>query len=260
MTKLIIPVLAIVSLAAANATAADSMFVGSWKLNAEKSKMTGLQEKIEDLGGGEFKFDFGDDVETIMLDGKDHMTKYGSTWAVTPEGPEKWKSVHKRDGKITSTATWTVSDEGKMFTSETDGTRPDGSTYHNTFKAKRVGGDGTGLAATWESTEMKLGSPEDWEIKPFESDGLSFVTPALKEVDDVKFDGKEYADKGPSVAPESTTSGKQIDERTLELYQKLKGKLLVTQHLELSEDGKVLTDTLHFPGMDQTETDVYEKK
>ena len=252
-------ILAITFLATANLMAADSAFVGNWKLNTDKSKFTGLQEKIEDLGGNEFKFTFGDDMETIVMDGKEHPTKYGYMWSVTPDGTSKWKSVHSKDGKVTSTAIWTVSDDGQMFTAATDGTRADGSTYKNKFKAKRIAGT-AGLAGTWESTEMKLGAPANWEIQSFGGDGMSFLTPANKERDDVKFDGKDYESQGPRVAPESTVSGKQIDERTIELTDKLKGKVIETDHLELSADGKTLTVTLNFPGVDKPETDVYERQ
>jgi hypothetical protein len=259
MTKHAVSVFAFVCLAASTSMAADSPFVGKWKLDTEKSKMTGLQETIEDLGDNKFKFAFGDDVETIMFDGKDYPTKFGSTWSVTPDGNDQWKSIHKKDGKVTSTATWTLLDGGKEFSSVTDGTRADGSTYHSAFKAKRVAGE-SGLAGTWEITEMKLGAPEDWEIQPYEGDGLSFVTPAAKEEDSVKFDGKDYPAKGPRVAPGSTYSAKSTGTNTMELYEKLSGKLMTTHQLELSTDGKTLTDKLTFPGVTKSEVDVYERQ
>jgi hypothetical protein len=239
--------------------AADSSFVGKWKLNPHKSKFTGLQEKIEDLGGNKYKFMFGDDIETLVMDGKEHPTKYGNMWSVTKEGPNSWKSVEKRNGKVTSTATWTLSEDGKMFTSTTDGNRPDGSTFKNVFKAKRIAGS-SGLAGTWESTEMKLGSPADWEIEAYKGDGLSLMTPADKERIDLKLDGKDYPDKGPRVAAGTTASGKRIDQSTVEITSKLKGKPVYTQRLELSKDGKTLTGTLHFPGVTKSETDVYERQ
>ena len=61
---------ALVSLISAGALAADDSFVGKWKMNPDKSQLNGLTYKIEDAGGGQYKFSFGDDVETLTLDGK----------------------------------------------------------------------------------------------------------------------------------------------------------------------------------------------
>ncbi|MGI8961407.1 MAG: hypothetical protein ACR2IV_16925 [Bryobacteraceae bacterium] len=239
--------------------AADNPFVGTWKLNADESKFTGQQQKIEDLGGNKYKFSFGDDTDTIVADGTDQKTKYGNTWSVKQEGPNSWKSVFKRAGKVTSTSTWTISDDGNMFTSKAEGIRPDGSSFTNEFKAKRISGK-SGLAGMWESTELKLSSPSDWEIKPYGSDGLSFTTPAEKEHLDLKFDGKDYADHGPRVAPGSTSSGRRIDERTIELTDKLKGKVMDTNEMKLSEDGKRLTLTVHNAGVEKPQIVVYDKQ
>ena len=250
---------ALACIVSTNLSAASDPFVGKWKWNGDKSKVSGLEEKIEDLGGNKFKFAFGDDVETIVLDGKDYPTKYGYTWAVKEDGPNKWKEIDKRDGKVTATASWTISDDGKIYTSITKGTRPDGSTYHNEFKAKRTAG-GPGLAGTWESTEVKQSAPAAWKITPYQGDGLSFRTPAEKEGVDLKFDGKDYPDKGPRVPPGSTVSGKRIDQRKIELSNKLKGKPFYSQQLEVSEDGKTLTIVLNFPGVSNPETDIYDRQ
>src|SRR4029077_18187317 len=93
---------ALVSLITAGALAADDSFVGKWKLNPDKSQFNGLTYKIEDAGGGQYRFVFGDDVETLTLDGKDHVTKYGDTWSIKTTGPNSWESINKRDGKVTA--------------------------------------------------------------------------------------------------------------------------------------------------------------
>jgi hypothetical protein len=246
-------------LAGTTLLAADASFVGKWKLNPDKSKYTGLQQKIEDLGGDKFKFTFGDDIETIVMDGKEYPTKYGGMWSVKKEGPNSWKSVRTRDGKVTSTSIWTVSEDGQSYTSTRDGTRADGSTFKNVFKAKRIGG-GSGLAGTWEGTDVKVGSPTEWEIAAYEGDGLSFIFPANKERLDLKFDGKDYTPKGPRVPEGSTAAGKRIDARTIEVSNKLKGKLLFTDRTELSEDGKTLTTTSSYPGVAKQEVEVFERQ
>ncbi len=239
--------------------AADASFVGKWKLNPDKSKLTGLQRTIEDLGGDKFKFSFGDDSQTIVMDGKEYPSKFGGMWSVKKEGPNTWKSIRTRDGQVMSTSTWTVSEDGKTLTVTTDGTRANGSTFKNVAKSKRTAGT-SGLAGTWEGTDVKIDSPAQWEIAAYEGDGLSFIRPAGKARLDFKFDGKDYADKGPRVAEGATASAKRIDPRTIEMSRELKGTLMETERMELSEDGKTLTTTSTYPGVEKKEVEVHERQ
>src|SRR2546421_11394061 len=86
---------ALLSVMSASALAADDSFVGKWKFNPDKSQLTGLDYKIEDAGGGQYRFIFGDDVETLTLDGKGHVTKYGDTWSIKTTGPSSWESTNE---------------------------------------------------------------------------------------------------------------------------------------------------------------------
>jgi hypothetical protein len=238
--------------------AADGSFVGKWKFNPEKSQLNGLTYKVGEAGGDKFTFAFGDDSETITL-GKAHLTKYGNTWTITKTGPNAWRWVIKRNGKVVSDATWTVSDDGATSTYVETATHQDGSTSHNETALKRTAGT-SGLVGTWESTEIKIGSPSTMEIAKWEADGYSMKYPPDKVVTDFKLDGKEYKPKGPTVAPGTTVSGKGVNENKMELTYKLKGKVTDTDNWELSSDGKTLTNTITFPGVDKQEVDVYDRQ
>jgi hypothetical protein len=238
--------------------AADDSFIGKWKFNPEKSQLNGLTYKVEEAGGDKLTFAFGDDSETLTL-GKDHLTKYGNTWTVTKTGPNAWKWVIKRNGKVMSDANWTVSDDGATSTYVETATRQDGSTSHNETKLKRTAGT-SGLAGTWESTEIKIGSPTTMELAKWETDGYSMKNPADKAVTDFKLDGKDYKPKGPSVPQGLTVSGKKDGENKIELTYKLKGKLSETDSWELSSDGKTLSNTITFPGEDKKEVDVFDRQ
>ena len=251
--------LALFILLSASGLAADDSFIGKWKLNPDKSQFSGLQYKIEDGGGNKYIFAFGDDVETIPLDGKDHPTKYGNTWAITKTGPNKWKWTRKRDGKVIAVSNWTVSEDGQTFSSSRESMRPDGSTSHEELKFKRTAGT-SGLAGTWESTELKITSPTMLEIEKWQENGYSFLDPAYKERLDLKLDGKDYTPKGPLVAKGTTVSGKQIDDHSMELTYKLKGKTTETDKWELSADGKTLTQTVTYHGVSKPEVDVYDRE
>ncbi len=239
--------------------AADDPFVGKWKFNSQQSKVTGMQEVIEDLGGNKYKFSFGDDSWTILADGSDQPVKYGGTMSWKQTGPNSWISVRKQGGKVSSRATWTLSDDGDILTQTSKGTRPDGSSFTADFKGKRVAGT-KGIAGTWESTEFKADSYSDWEIEPYDGDGLSFKTPSDKESQDMKFDGKYYPDNGPNVAPGSTSAAKRVNARTIEWTDKLKEEVVDRMVMKVSEDGKTLTLLIRYPGEKKSQTVVYSRQ
>ena len=86
------------------------------------------------------------------------------------------------------------------------------------------------------------------QIQPYEEDGLSFMNPAQNSAKNMRFDGRDYPNQGPNVAPGSASSGRRVNERTLEMSDKIKGKIMDTQQIELSPDLKTLTMTVHPAG------------
>jgi hypothetical protein len=250
---------ALLSLLSASALAADDSFVGKWKFNPDKSQLTGLQYKIEDAGGGKYRFIFGDDVETLTLDGKGHVTKFGDTWSIKATGPSSWESTIKRDGKVTSKAKWNISEDGQTFTSTEENMRPDGSTGRNEAILKRTGGT-SGLVGSWDSTSVKILSPTGIEIAKWQGGGYSRTSPAYKERLNFKLDGKEYTPTGPRVAKGTTVTANKIDDHNMELTYKLKGKTTETDKWEVSADGKTLKQTVTYAGVNKPEVDVYDRE
>jgi len=251
--------LALLSLISASALAADDSFVGLWKLNPDKSQFNGLQYKIEDAGGGQYRFIFGDDVETMTLDGKPHVTKFGDTWSLKATGPNSWESTNKRNGKVTAKSKWTISDDGQTFTTMDENMRPDGSTGRVESTLKRTEGT-SGLAGTWESASVKVMSPLSMEMKRWQTDGYSYVVPAYKTHLNFKLDGKDYTPTGPRIPKGMTVSASKADDQTIELTYKLNGKTVETDRYALSADGKTLTETITYSGVSKPEVDVYDRE
>jgi hypothetical protein len=258
MFKRIYCSLALAGLLVGTLYAADDPFCGKWKLNQEKSKITGEQLKIEDLGGNKLKFSFGDISDTITADGTDQPVHFGRTTAITMEGSNSLKMVEKKDGKVLTSMTHTLSSDGNMQTIKGTDMKPDGSTSDYTVELKRVG-SGSGWAGTWQSTEVKISSPDEFEISPYDGDGLTFNTPADKDTLSMKFDGKDYDEKGPNVAAGSTSSGKRVNSHTLDVTDKIKGEVMDHTKYEVSHDGKTLTLTVHETGQPNAMTVVYDK-
>jgi hypothetical protein len=224
----------------------------------EKSKFAGEQSKIEDLGGNKYKWTSGDVSDTITADGTDQPVHFGRTISIAPEGPSDWKMVIKKDGKVLSSMTHTLSNGGKKQTIKGTETKPDGTTSDFNVVLKKVSG-GSSWAGTWESTDVRFTSPDEWEIAPYEGDGLAFNTSAYQDTLSMKFDGKDYEEEGPNVAPGSTSAGKRVSPHTLDVTDKVKGQVMDHTKFEVSPDGKTLTLTIHETGQPKALTIVYDK-
>jgi len=224
----------------------------------EKSKFVGELIKIQDLGGNKYKWTVGNVSETITYDGTDQPDQFGRTISMAADGTNNWKMVIKKDGRVISSMTHTISNDGKTQTIKGTDTKPDGTTSDFNVVWRKVGG-GSGWDGTWESTDVKFTSPDELDIEPYDGDGLSFKTPAYKEVLSVNFDGKDYEDKGPDVAPGSTSSGKRVNAHILEITDKVKGQVMDHTKYELSADGKTLTLTIRGTGQPKEQTIVYDR-
>lgn len=239
--------------------AANNPFVGKWKLDQSKSKLAGERLKIQNLGGNKYSIGFGEISDTIAADGTDQPVHFGRTESITRQGSNVWKIVTKQDGRTLSTSTWSLSPDGKTLNVHGTDTFADGSTSTSQVVAKRIAGT-SGLPGTWESTSLKIGSPEEFEIQPYENDGLSLVTPAEKDTLSMKFDGKDYREVGPNVALGSASSGRRVNGRTLEVTDKVKGQVMDTTQFKVSPDGKSLTLTVHEKGQSKPLTIVYDRE
>lgn len=239
-------------------TAANDPFVGKWKYNPDKSTVVGQRIKVEDLGANKYKFDDGAVVEVIVADGTDQPMEFGGTASLLKTGENTWKTVGKRDGRVLSESTMTLSPDGKTLTNHTTGTRLDGSAFDDLEVMTRVGGSG-GFAGTWETKSEKVSAPPVWEIQPY-AGGLSFVYPSYKDRLDIKFDGKDYVEQGPNAPKGVFTSGKRLDSHTIQMTDKHDGKVLDTDECKVSTDGKTLTMTVHSTGQAIPLVVVYDRQ
>ena len=245
MFKRALKILPAVCLAASTAWAAQSPFTGEWKLDPSKSRLPD-EMKIQSVGGGKYAFDFGGTVETIAVDGSDQPGFGGTLLAVKPAAPDTWIVERKKDGRLLLNATWKLSQDGRTLTDNFRGFEADGATLSMDYLYERVGG-GSGFAGDWQSIKETMNTPFSIQVKEFEGDGLSFITPSQHKTRNVKFDGKDYPNAGPN-AGRASSSIERVDERTLVITDKADGKVTDTQQVGLSADLKTLTITVRVPG------------
>jgi hypothetical protein len=220
--------------------AANDPFVGKWKVNPSKSKLTD-EMKVEVVGANKYAITFGPGaVDTIVADGSDQPALQGTTLTVTVEGPNNWKVVRKKEGRTIVTGFWTLSGDGTKLNDDFTAYQPDGSTIKLHYVYERTAGS-SGFTGTWNSASEELNSVIELEIQPYQGDGLSFNGSIYGWAKNMKFDGHDCPDLGPNAAPGSASSGRRVNQHSLELTDKFQGKITETRRIELSTDLKTLT-------------------
>jgi hypothetical protein len=237
--------------------AQDSPFLGDWKLNPSRSKLTD-EMKVTSLGDNRYGFDFGGGTPLVAAaDGTDYPGSYGITIGVIVSGPDKWTVVRKKDGKVLVTGVWTLSSDATTLTDHFTSVRPNGETHSRDYIYARHG-SGTGFVGDWISTTEQMNSTYVMQVRTYEGDGLSFVTPGGG-AKNVRFDGKDYPASG-AVVEGVAASARRLDERKIEVTDKIQGKATGTEEIEVAPDAKTLTITSHLPGRSVDDVMVYEKQ
>jgi hypothetical protein len=241
MSKRIFQLLLMAAMMTCTSWADGDPLVGTWKLNPSKCQLTD-EMKVQAFGGNKYAFDFGGDKPvTVVTDGSDQPVSLGTTMSVTPEGPSTWKFVSKKDGRMISDAIWRLSADGKELTDAYTVYQPNGSTLRLNYVYRRTAGS-SGFAGTWDSTSEKVNSVYEIQIRPYETDGLSFIDLSQQSTQNIKFDGRDYPNHGPR--GDYVSSGRRLNDRTLELTNKIEGKVKSTHRIEVSPDGRTLTMTI----------------
>jgi len=258
MLKRVFRSFSVVSFLIATSLAAESPFVGDWKLNPSKSKIID-QMKVESAGANKYTFDFGGAKEMIVIDGTDQPGYGGTTLSVAAEPPGAWTVVRKKDGHLMLTATWNLSKDGKTLTDNYTEFDPKGSPVTVKYVYKRTA-KGSGFAGTWEGAIAPINSDYVIQVRAWEGDGLSVIDPSGGITKNVKFDGKDYPHQGPNGNPGSTSSMRRLNERTLEMEDKTNGTMVSTRRIGLSSDRKTLAITVRVAGRAEPNVLIFERR
>lgn len=240
--------------------AAGDPFVGDWKLDPSRSQVADVM-KVQSLNGNTYAFDFGGGAETIVLDGTDQPGTSGTTLAVTIDAPDEWKVVRKKAGRLMISAVWKLSQDGNTLRDHYMQYAQDGQVsldanylYHRTAA-------GAGFAGSWEGTiAMDRSQSAVLQIRRYGADGLSLGYPSAQLTRNLRFDGTDTPVVGAGAAEGSTSSARWVDNHTLEITDKVKGKITRTQEIELSRDHKTVTQTARRVGQHGATIFVFERQ
>jgi len=250
----------IASLATSTLHAASDPFVGKWKLDPARSKATDLM-RVAVAGENKYTLIFNSgDTETLAADGIDHPGVFGTTVSITVLAPDHWTVVRKQDGRTMLTGNWKLSADGKSLTDHFTSYQSDGKTstidylyLHST--------DEPGFIGSWESSTDTMHGSFEFQIQPFEGDGYSLNYPNHDGPSiSLKLDGKDFPRQGKYEPAGSTSSGKRLNEGTLEMTDKINGRITDTQQLQVSSDAKILTITVHPAGQSKPNILVFNRE
>ena len=238
----------------------DDPFVGKWKLNGARSKLVD-QMKVESAGPNKYALNFsGPDNETIVADGTDQPGLNGTTVSISNEAPDRWKVVRKKEGRTLLTGIWELSEDGNSLSDHYTEYKPDGSTSLSVdYLYTRTAGT-SGFAGTWLTTSDMASADLALHIQPWEGDGLSFISVNEHSTQNMKFDGKDYPESGPYAVAGLRSSGRRVDNQTLEITDKIKGVVTRTRQLKVSPDRKMLMMTMQSVGQSAPSVLVFDRQ
>jgi hypothetical protein len=240
------------------AMAFDSPFAGTWTMDVARSQVTGDTFTYTKTAMG-YAFSNGGPVNfEFALDGKDYPTIPSDSIACTETTPTSMACVHKALGKITSSASRTLSADGNRLNIDYTAFHPDGTTTHEEDVYVRVSG-GPGFAGKWKDESAKF-EPSAMMIATPSATTFEIVSPKNKSKVAGMTDGSPSPAMGPTVPPGATWSLLATGPTTWTYTLGLGGKVFAKGMMSVSPDGKTLTDTSWVPGKEsEKEVDVYTK-
>ena len=151
-------------IATAGTAAAQTPFVGDWKLNQDKSQLAGDTMKFGAAQGDAIELKAGGLTYSFRVDGKNYAMPSGNIAIWRQTSPTNWTTEYRKpDGSLLSRDSWQLSTDGQKLSVTTSGVKADGDLYTNTAEYARTAGSG-GLMGAWKSTEVKLSSPSEFSI------------------------------------------------------------------------------------------------
>ncbi len=215
-----------VSLAAASTAVAQNPFVGTWKLNQEKSQMAGDIMKFGPAAGDAIELSGGGITYSFRVDGKPYALPSGHVAIWRETSADSWTTEYRNiDGKLLSSDNWKLSSDGKNLTVTTSGVKANGDLYTDTEDYVRTAGS-DGLMGAWKSTSVKLSSPNELTIQESGLDGLILKIAAIKATAVTNFNGKEVAVEGPDIPTGLRLALTRTGPYKFRLVQKLNGSVV----------------------------------
>lgn len=231
---------------------------GTWKLNSSKSNFQGPIFTMSISTDGEYRYDDGRSSFTFRCDGKDRPIGENRTQACVKSSTTVFDLTQKENGVKTSVSHWELSDDGKVLTSTRTEFPPSGPVITFQIVASRMSGSNE-FAGQWRDPSY-LQRHADLTLR-LDSQTLHISYPSGGQYFDAPVNGVDAAMRGPHATEGVTYSVRLVGRREISILTKRNGKALTQGSLELSDDGRIVTESWWGPGHPADKsTLIYEKK
>jgi hypothetical protein len=231
---------------------------GTWKVNLSKSNFRGPIFTISISADGEYGYDDGSSSFTFRCDGKDRPIEKNRTRACVKGSATVLDLTQKENGVKTRVNHWELSDGGKVLMWTSTAFRPSGPVITAQIVASRMSGSND-FAGQWRDTTY-LQRHADMTLR-LDSQTLHLSYPSAGQYFDAPLDGVEAAVHGPHAPEGMTYTARLVGRREISTLAKLNGKPLNQGSFEMSDDGRVITESWWNPGQPADKgTLVYEKQ
>ncbi len=220
---------------------AQSPFDGTWKFNLSSAQFPQKPDTFA-LQNGQYTCSTCIPKIAVKADGADYRVpeaKGYDTLAVRQVDEKTVQLTRKKDGKVVSVSTDSVSEDGKTLTSDFKDYPPQGQPVTGKVELTRVTAGPAGahaISGSWRVAKVENVSEQALTIT-FKStpDGLSMSAPTGESYE-AKFDGKDYPVKGDRAG--GTVSLKKVNANTIQETYKQDGKPVAVN--EMTVQGNAL--------------------
>ena len=231
---------------------------GTWKLNTSKSSFQGPVFTISISADGEYSWDDGSSSFTFRCDGKDRPIEKNRTRACVKSSATVLDLTQKDDGVKTRVSHLELSAEGKVLTATATAFRPSGPVITSQVVASRMSGSND-FAGEWRDRTY-LQRHADMTLS-LDSQALHISFPNAGQNIDEPLNGVDAAMHGPHAPNGVTYAVRLVGRREISTLTKRDGKTSTQGSFELSDDGRVITESWWTPGHPADKsTFVYERK
>jgi hypothetical protein len=226
-------------------------------LNPTKSSYQGQVLTISVSADGEYRFE-ENSSHTIRCDGKDRAIGNNRTLVCVKSGITALEITLKENGEKTRATRDELSSDGKVFTTTVTEFRPNGPVVTSQITFSRLSGS-NGFVGQWRDTSY-LQQHADMTLR-LNSQTLHIGYPSVGQEIDAPLDGADAVVRGPHVLEGSTFAVLPAGRREFHTVTKRQGKLFSQGTLELSNDGRAITDSWWNPTQPADKgTLVYDKQ
>lgn len=213
---------------------------GTWKMNPSRGDFKGPVLRISILGGGEYRYDDGNSTSTFRCDGNDRSIRKNRTQACMRTSATMLDLIRKENGVKTNASHWELSTGAKVLTVTATAFRPSAPVITGQLIASRMSGSND-FAGEWQDTSY-LQRHAEMTLR-LDRQTLHIGYPNAGLYIDAPFDGVDAAAHGVHAPEGLTYTAKLVGEREIHTLAKRNGQTLTQGSLELSADGRIITDT-----------------